>query len=1243
MRILVVYLAFLLLHLPFSYVWALEPLGCPEFDVCQPKSIGGVVVKAVDFGFSATNDENGAAITRALDHCRHVGASRLELAPGRYNCFSPFRGIVMAGLRDFTLDGKGARLVFRRPSDFRGQTQAENIPDGANLLVTNCLRTVVENLEMDWDWDNDPLADIGTVVATHLDSQPNASYFDLRLDCTHHPWYLKPMPIQTMTPVNATRDRLLSTAPNRLLFGLSEGHFGTHMTWLSPNCIRVWPGVKETNVNHAPHYEQYYGEAVNRRTVAAMKTGVVYRVFHYYYGKNGLYLHSNVDFTARNVRIYSCRGMGVVADGTQRRWQLVNVSIDPERDADGKPLRSVSCTSDGIHNARSCGQAKLIGCRVSYNNDDALNFHDIFTIVERRGPNTLEVVNGRGARYARYSPGETVELREENYNPIGWTGRLCSINGNTFIVDGPELPFPKGRLFLLFNKTYVSNGLILRNCVFEDAHYRTLIQPSNVTIEGCTFRRCGGALQFLSAYTKNAWCEGNGCTNVVVRNNLFEDFCNLNAKAPWISTGVKFPSKRDMGSDWNPTGTNPAFIGHFLVESNRFVNPPEKVFDFPFGTNFVIRNNTFVHSSPSEDLTTTLKAPVLDDGGYMSYATAYRRLAEADAEADEAWVTVTGTDDFARRCRDLRQRALNSFGGFPSRTPLNAKITGIVERPKYRIEKLLLESRPGFHVTAYVFTPVAERFTAPYPAVLVPCGHAEDGKDADSYRQAGVDLAENGFVGVVFDPVDQGERLQFPRRKTCGLGHNACGTLAVLIGESTLRIRLWDAIRLLDYLETRTDVDSKRIGVMGNSGGGTMTAMLMALDRRVQAAAPASYISNLRRVVDACGPQDSEQLLFGQLDWGLNHLGLLLLPSPMPVLVNASHDDFFPIDGTLETFRTLRCVTARNGSSDRYRLVESSGKHGWKPAMRSASLEWMRQWLKGERPASPFVASDFRLQDIAFPKRTIGANSRLATNELHVTVTGNVADEPGNRSVYRVLADDLTRIESARPCLSPSERAKLAVHAAGIRPMAIRRTKVVVVPPQKEDSPNVVRLGFVSPDGLTIPGVLFASDSYSGRPLLLAGDRRRTAFASDVRAACDAGRPVLVIDLEGYGEIGVTKRRIHVGSCVDDGLGKIHYLMGESLVGRRAEQILDAAEELKRRFGKSPDLLVEGLAAIPAAHAHAADPGLLPEVAIRNAPISWADAIRRAVFEPIQWTYTDSVQGALKIYDWPDLLTRKTN
>ena len=105
--------------------------------------------------------------------------------------------------------------------------------------------------------------------------------------------------------------------------------------------------------------------------------------------------------------------------------------------------------------------------------------------------------------------------------------------------------------------------------------------------------------------------------------------------------------------------------------------------------------------------------------------------------------------------------------------------------------------------------------------------------------------------------------------------------------------------------------------------------------------------------MENCGPQDSEQLIFGQLAWGLNHLGLMLLRAPVPVVVCANHDDFFPIDGTLETMRALGRAADRLGCADRFALADVAGKHGWTRGTMTASVDWMRRWLTDVRLRRP--------------------------------------------------------------------------------------------------------------------------------------------------------------------------------------------------------------------------------------------------------------------------------------------------
>ena len=91
------------------------PTGCPEFEIERPRPHGGAVVKATDFGFSPAHSNNASCITRAIAYAKEIGADRVELAPGVYRCHDK-EGVVVSGTRDLLIDGKGACLVFYRPS-----------------------------------------------------------------------------------------------------------------------------------------------------------------------------------------------------------------------------------------------------------------------------------------------------------------------------------------------------------------------------------------------------------------------------------------------------------------------------------------------------------------------------------------------------------------------------------------------------------------------------------------------------------------------------------------------------------------------------------------------------------------------------------------------------------------------------------------------------------------------------------------------------------------------------------------------------------------------------------------------------------------------------------------------------------------------------------------------------------------------------------------------------------------------
>jgi len=189
---------------------------------------------------------------------------------------------------------------------------------------------------------------------------------------------------------------------------------------------------------------------------------------------------------------------------------------------------------------------------------------------------------------------------------------------------------------------------------------------------------------------------------------------------------------------------------------------------------------------------------------------------------------------------------------------------------------------------------------SPFPSVLVPCGRSANGKAADTYQRVCILLAKNGMAAFCYDPIGQGERIQKldtdgkpAIREGSTTEHTMAGIGVLLVGRQAASYRIWDGLRALDYLAERPEIDSARLGCTGNSGGGTMTAYLMALDDRIAAAAPSCYIASLERLFAKIGPQDAEQNITGQVAARMDHADYVTMRAPKPTLLCVGTRDFF--------------------------------------------------------------------------------------------------------------------------------------------------------------------------------------------------------------------------------------------------------------------------------------------------------------------------------------------------------------
>jgi dienelactone hydrolase len=317
--------------------------------------------------------------------------------------------------------------------------------------------------------------------------------------------------------------------------------------------------------------------------------------------------------------------------------------------------------------------------------------------------------------------------------------------------------------------------------------------------------------------------------------------------------------------------------------------------------------------------------------------------------------------------RQYQQWARETFwklaGGVPQRTPLNVRTLGGFEREHYRVEKLLYESQPNLFVTANLYIP--RSFKPPFPGVLFQMGHTPNGKAGSTYQRCCQGLAQLGYLVLGFDPMGQGERINYPdasgiksRLSEVDEEHSHAGRQMLLVGDSATRMHAWDAVRSLDVLASHPMVDPRRIGAAGQSGGATASMFLSAVDDRVAAAAVCSGITENFACANFDAPgstDDAEQNFVGSGPSSFDRWDLLYPLAPKPLLVSVSDRDFFGtyspryLSSGWEEFQKLQKVYAVLGKEDQIAWGGTPLPHGLSYDTRLQVYSWFGRWLKGEK------------------------------------------------------------------------------------------------------------------------------------------------------------------------------------------------------------------------------------------------------------------------------------------------------
>lgn len=577
----------------------------------------------------------------------------------------------------------------------------------------------------------------------------------------------------------------------------------------------------------------------------------------------------------------------------------------------------------------------------------------------------------------------------------------------------------------------------------------------------------------------------------------------------------------------------------------------------------------------------------------------------------------------------VRSAIDKAYHPYPAKTPLNARVTGIVERAHYRIEKILFESRPGCFVTGHLYVP--NKLQGQAPGAIGSCGHSAEGKNAPIYQAFCQRLARNGFVTFIFDPFNQGERDQYynltdrENVRSCTHAHNMMGKQLELIGEWFGAWRAWDGIRALDYLLSRPEVDTARVGLTGNSGGGTMTTWIWAVEDRFTMAAPSCFVTTFLANLENELPADSEQYPPGVISAGLDMADFLIARAPHPVMLLGQTYDFFDRRGLKDAYADVRRFYDLIGAPKTHTdLFVGPQGHGYSQHNQEAMVR--------------FFTHHANIKRVVRVQKT----ETLGPEKLNVTPKGEVVPE-GAIPICDLIAqqaNDLSqkRKKTSRVALTRQVMAHLNLPAKRSLPhyrclRAVSEGNVRLARYAVETEGNIRA---ILRKRLQNPAYSHTLDVERDIHVYLPHIASETDLQEDALAlALKKQHPLYAIDARGMGEsLSADERDMFHPYGNDYMCNGYGLLLGESLLGRRVHDVLATLDLLVHEGAHHIHLYGRGQGAIHALFAGFLHPRVT-RVTLKNGPLSYHAWTQTPL---VAWPVANLPRGVLKAFDLPDLI-----
>jgi hypothetical protein len=318
---------------------------------------------------------------------------------------------------------------------------------------------------------------------------------------------------------------------------------------------------------------------------------------------------------------------------------------------------------------------------------------------------------------------------------------------------------------------------------------------------------------------------------------------------------------------------------------------------------------------------------------------------------------IATREEWQARAKEIRAQVLVSCGLWPSpeKTPLQAQIFGKIEREGYSVEKVYFQPLPGFYLGGNLYRPLG-RGKGPFPAILNPHGHWNDGRMADnkdgSIAARCISFARQGMIAFSYDMVGYNDTFF---ANTAGVPPDkqynqhrqfATNQVNLLWNISLMGLQTWDSIRALDFLESLPDANRKRLACTGESGGGTQTFMLGSVDDRLAAQAPIVMVSHTMQGGCLCENAPGLRVQYSNME-------IAAAAAPRPQILVAATGDWTKDTPTVEG-PALEHIYQLFNAGDKLRYVRFDFGHNYNQTSREAVYDWFGKWLlKNPSSAAP--------------------------------------------------------------------------------------------------------------------------------------------------------------------------------------------------------------------------------------------------------------------------------------------------